>query len=145
MRFKEKVNIELINHIENHMVRIPPMIVQPILENAIKHGIRELECNGLITIDFRINNETIVITVEDNGIGRSNNHSRTYNNYPSRGLGLIEKRLSLLNEKYNSTHFSLSITDLKQEELKCGTKVEINLGITKGSQVAIHPASFRKT
>ncbi len=134
MRFKDNLRIELNNSIENHMVLIPPMLIQPIIENAIKHGIRELDSGGRINIDFGVHTGTINITIEDNGVGRGNQPAEIFKKYPSKGLGLIERRLNLLNQKYNSNNFSLTIIDLESGGRPCGTKVEICLGIVKDSK-----------
>ena len=53
---------------KNHM--IPPVLIQPIIENAILHGIYPLDCQGYILLTIRLKAKTMVITLEDNGIGR---------------------------------------------------------------------------
>ncbi len=49
---------------------IPPMLIQPLIENAIMHGITPLKNNGILIIKIHEkDNETLEVTVEDNGIG----------------------------------------------------------------------------
>ena len=81
---------------------VPPMLLQPYLENAIKHGIRHLPKNtkGQINIFTKIENNTVVCTVEDNGVGI--NHTINFNkiNQPhhiSHGTALQQRRADLYN------------------------------------------------
>lgn len=66
-RFGEK--IEFYTDIETEDFKIPPLILQPIVENAIKHGISKKQGNGMIIVRTRDNGDHIIITVEDDGIG----------------------------------------------------------------------------
>lgn len=50
-------------------VKIPPLIIQPLVENAVVHGLEEVEEGGLVNIDVRVMSDRVVITVEDNGGG----------------------------------------------------------------------------
>lgn len=50
-------------------VEIPPLIVQPLVENAVVHGLEEVEESGIVIIDARVESDRVVITVEDNGCG----------------------------------------------------------------------------
>ncbi|MCR2804426.1 sensor histidine kinase [Paenibacillus soyae] len=50
-------------------VQIPPLIVQPIVENAVVHGLEEVEESGIVMIEARVESDRVIITVEDNGCG----------------------------------------------------------------------------
>ena len=50
-------------------IEVPKIIIQPIVENSIYHGIKNLSGNGIITIDVYRENSTVNISVKDNGIG----------------------------------------------------------------------------
>lgn len=67
VRFGDK--IEFYSDIETFDFMIPLLILQPIVENAIKHGISKKEGNGIIILRTRDSGENIVITVEDDGVG----------------------------------------------------------------------------
>lgn len=67
VRFGDK--IEFYTDIETDRFMIPPLILQPVMENAIKHGISKKQSNGTIILRTRDAGENIVITVEDDGVG----------------------------------------------------------------------------
>lgn len=67
VRFGDK--IEFYTDIETDSFMIPPLILQPVVENAIKHGVSKKKGNGNIILRTRDDGENIVITVEDDGVG----------------------------------------------------------------------------
>lgn len=67
VRFGDK--IRFVTDIETDAFVIPPLILQPVVENAIKHGVSRKQGNGTITLRVRDAGETIVITVTDDGVG----------------------------------------------------------------------------
>lgn len=67
VRFGDK--IEFFTDVETVDFMIPPLILQPVVENAIKHGISKKQGDGIIILRTRDDKENIVITVEDDGIG----------------------------------------------------------------------------
>jgi LytS/YehU family sensor histidine kinase len=109
------------------------MLVQPIIENAIKHGVRYLNYTGIIQICFTIENGLLHVTIEDNGIGREQSALTVDKNHKSLGLALIRKRIKLLNEKNQSNDFNLYIEDLQDNGQPSGTKVCITLQIVKAT------------
>lgn len=60
--------IEIDDTIDREQTFMPPMLAQPFIENALKHGVQDKE-NGVIIIRFKKNNQTLLFEVEDNGIG----------------------------------------------------------------------------
>jgi len=84
---------------------IPPMLLQPFVENAIKHGILPKEGTGKIIVRFEENGDTLVCKIIDDGIGRKRSaqiKEKTVKTHKSRGLQLIMQRIKLLNElNYN--------------------------------------------
>ena len=82
---------------------LPPMLIQPFIENAIWHGTGGKRTDIEIRIEFRKHDNTLVCIVDDNGIGI--NQSMQYRNggfesHHSRGISNIRNRIRLLNEKY---------------------------------------------
>jgi two-component system sensor histidine kinase YesM len=61
-------------------VEIPPLIVQPLVENAVVHGLEEVEERGIVFIDTRVESDRVVITVEDNGCGIPEDKMRAIEN-----------------------------------------------------------------
>lgn len=126
LRFKDNLDIEIINQVsEVEKTYIPPMLIHPLVENSIKHGIRILNKTGIIKVFFELNNGLLTICVEDNGIGRAVSAQYKDQNHNSFGLKLIDERLSLMNDRYKSDDFGISIIDLYEEGEPSGTRVKI--------------------
>lgn len=117
--------IEVLGDLDIEHVKIPVMVVQPFVENALKHGIRQVsDQKGGIKIVFEQQNATIKIVVEDNGIGYYTSlKSKGKTNHRSLGIQMVQKQLALLNEAGRGTH-TLSITEKEKGQ---GTLVEIHL------------------
>lgn len=99
---KGKINYEIIIK-ENQLLNksIPPMIIQPLVENAIKHGILPKNGPGHIKIYFTNGDDNIVCTIEDDGIGieeAAKLRNQSIKLHPSRGIELINKKIEILNE-----------------------------------------------
>lgn len=130
LRFSDKFDVE-INidpKIDIHLVRIPPMLLQPYMENAILHGLQLIKHKGLLKINFVDLGNAMDILIEDNGIGRTKaNAIRKRQMHKSKGLKNIEKRIQLYN-KINPRPIRVSITDLSDNQNEpCGTRVTLNL------------------
>ena len=82
--------------------RIPPLLIQPFVENAIKHGLLPKVSGGKLWIELRaLDEDTLLCIVEDNGVGRQQARLRRQNSlagYKSRGTELVENRKKILNE-----------------------------------------------
>ena len=109
---------------------VPPLILQPFVENSIKHGFRDPEKSGHIKIEIQNENEFLVCTVEDNGVGRpDNNHIKAFSGFKKESLGikLTEERLEVIS-KTKKTKSHLLIDDLVDAYNKpAGTRVKIVL------------------
>jgi len=106
---------------------IPPMLLQPYIENAVWHGLRYKEEKGLLQISLKAyaSNE-LQIVIEDNGIGRekSKEYKTTHQkNQNSKGMGNIKKRIAILNEMY-ADKVDVFIEDMANDG---GTKVVLTL------------------
>lgn len=91
---------------------IPPLIIQPFVENAIKHGILPTKNGGNIYIRFTEQNDAIVCEIKDDGIGRKESILRKQQSIPankSRGLELIKNRVEILNQL--GYHISIDFVD----------------------------------
>ncbi|WP_353131045.1 two-component regulator propeller domain-containing protein [Parapedobacter pyrenivorans] len=103
---------------------IPPMLVQPLIENAIHHGIRQhVGQRGRIQVAAQQNGDCICFTVVDNGAGLEKSRSKPSHPYKktSMGLATIEERLKLINRNAGCTTGRLELTSLKVDGLS-GTK-----------------------
>lgn len=105
-RFKDKFEytISVDDRITLDAFVIPPMLLQPYVENAVWHGLRYKEEKGKLRIVFEAVSEDIVkIVIEDDGIGRNKSKAIKTENQKkqqSKGMGNIQKRISILNEMY---------------------------------------------
>jgi LytS/YehU family sensor histidine kinase len=100
IRFNEKMDytVNVQGHIDSEEITIPPMLIQPFIENAIWHGIIPKESKGLINLDFTLQDNELQIKIIDDGIGISNSKNKKSSSHISRGLELIQERVKLLNK-----------------------------------------------
>lgn len=118
--FNCSIDIETINVAE---CKIPALLLQPFVENAIWHGIGPLESGGKLQLVFMRIGDTLQVEIVDNGVGRRN-AALIKPKDPKRrhSLDIIKERLTLLRTKYNCyTHMEL--TDAVEGKDFCGTKV----------------------
>ncbi|MCF8238567.1 MAG: tetratricopeptide repeat protein [Saprospiraceae bacterium] len=92
--FGYSINTDGIVHAEHYS--IPPMMAQPFIENSIEHGISELDFEGVIVVNFSLNGDTIVFTVQDNGVGISN--AKKNKEHTSFATQITKERIALLNK-----------------------------------------------
>lgn len=136
LRFENKFDysIHVDDMIDEEFIEIPPMIVQPYIENAIIHGLLHKPSRGKIEIDFRLRGSRIICTVEDNGIGREKSmeiEKQSGIKRKSRGMLITKARLEILNRQSND-EFSVRVIDLKDEHNNpTGTRVEIVIFYSK--------------
>ncbi|MFA6128746.1 MAG: two-component regulator propeller domain-containing protein [Bacteroidales bacterium] len=130
MRFSKKfeLNIHVDPKIDQHLVKIPPMLLQPYLENAILHGLQLIKHKGLLEVLVTDHEDHMVITIADNGIGREKARAiRERSGHKSRGLANIEKRIQLYNS-ISDKLLTVNIIDLTNEQGEpSGTRVEISV------------------
>lgn len=130
-RFDYKIVVD--PSVEKDYVKIPPMLLQPFIENAIKHGLKYIEGKrGFIEVSFTEKNNLLECSVTDNGIGRKRSEElnakskETY--HKSTALIVTQERLDLLKEDKNIQ--SLEIIDLYDEKnIATGTKVIVRIPI----------------
>jgi len=129
-RFKDKFDYELIidEAIEQSQFLIPPMLLQPYVENAVWHGLRYKKEKGFLKVQLmNKGEETIRIEISDNGIGREKSKELKTNyqkNQRSKGMQNIKQRIAILNEMYKDK-VDVFIEDLYDD--KTGTKVILTL------------------
>lgn len=105
---------------EDMDVFIPPMLMQPFVENAIQHGMRNLPYKGHITVTLLLTNELLHCVIEDNGLGLVEKHDREKNSLS----GIItQERLKILS-KQTGKLASIAVTDKKDKGGK-GVKVTL--------------------
>jgi len=135
MRFGDSFNYNIyVDETANiDHVHIPALLLQPYVENCLRHGIRyKQEGMGEITISFTQKGNYLSCIIKDNGIGRDKAaafKSKQHIEYQSRGMSLTSKRVELLNA-ISEQKMSVTVTDLKNNDnTSAGTLVEINIPI----------------
>jgi len=120
---KYKIDVDPEIDIEN--ASIPPMLAQPFIENAFKHGQFE-KGTGIINMQYCLDDKKVLCNIEDNGIGidSAGNAKKTdQEKHRSRALNITEERLANLN-KWNKKKVNLEIVDLSSlNNTKKGTRV----------------------
>ncbi len=147
MRFQNKLSYKLsINpDIDQEYIQIPPLLLQPFVENAIWHGLMHKEEGGKVTITVELQNNTsrtideelqtitvLRISIADDGIGREKAaefKSKTATKNKSFGMKVTADRINLINQLYK-TQTQIQIIDLKDPlGLAIGTKVIIEIPV----------------
>jgi hypothetical protein len=114
-----------------HEIYVPPLLLQPYVENSIRHGIKyKKENNGMIRICVQRKEANILVSIEDNGIGRAaaQQYKTKYHiQYQSKGMSINNDRIDILNS-YNDKKIKIFINDLyDKNDIATGTRVDIYL------------------
>ncbi len=131
IRFEDKFEfkIQLSEGISTHDISLPPMLIQPYIENAILHGINPKESKGLIIVDIKRENRQLVITIQDDGIGRKVSQTlkaASVFKKKSLGMNITQTRLNLMTNQ--SQKANIEIIDLYDDQKNAvGTKVILRL------------------
>ncbi|MEQ9188748.1 MAG: histidine kinase [Cryomorphaceae bacterium] len=123
-------HFEVEDDLDSELLQIPPMMIQPYLENTVVHGIGNLkERRGKIEVILRQVDGHAVVTITDNGIGRVNaiklRSLRVGKKHVSRAMHINEQRVSLLNDVYHTELFEVNVSDLMTNGQPSGTRVDL--------------------
>ncbi len=127
LRFKEKLSyeIQVAEEVDQFETEIPPLLVQPFVENALKHGLSNLENGGMIKITFGLENDTLLIRIQDNGKGYDTNNEIA-GRHRSMGIELTRRRLALANGRTE-----LEDLTIQSNENQVGTQVQIRIFVSR--------------
>jgi len=123
--FSYTINVD--TNLEITEVGIPTLILQPIVENAIIHGLAPKNKKGDLSVDFVKQDDTLICKVTDNGVGFSNSKkNKLKNKTESKALEITRERIELENNSKDPSLFVIKDNDKGQ-----GTEVILKLPIVK--------------
>lgn len=137
LRFEGKFDYEVIvaPDIDEEFVEIPPMIIQPYVENAIIHGIVHKSGKGHLKLQFTHEDGRLLCVVEDNGIGREKAAEIALQDglkKKSRGMMITKARLDILKHQTDEA-YEVKVLDLRdQSGAPAGTRVELVIQFHEG-------------
>jgi sensor histidine kinase YesM len=133
MRFKDKLNFEICTpeELDTEGIEIPPLLLQPYVENAIWHGLMHKKEGGRVQIDvMQVETDRLRITITDNGIGRAKAaslKSKSATAAKSFGMKVTGQRIALINQMYQSDT-NVQVHDLVDaEDRAAGTEVILEI------------------
>ena len=129
LRFQDKFDYDfnIGKDIKKDEIEIPPMLIQPFIENSVWHGLRYLDEKGKLFVSIQKQEGKLIWTIEDNGIGREKSAElKTKNQQIGKSTGMknIDDRLRILN-KMNNTNMHVQVMDLNNGAT--GTRVMISI------------------
>ena len=133
MRFDDEFDFRCIidENVDLEEVYLPPMIVQPYVENAIWHGLMHKNTKGQLTLKVQQEGEVILCTIEDDGIGRAAADlmkDKTAQKHKSMGMGITQDRIDI-NNRMNALGIQVNVEDLTDSlsGKPSGTRVTIQI------------------
>jgi len=124
LRFDFEYSIAVDKEIDQNLFMLPSMILQPVAENALMHGLQHKTGDKKLSIQIQKIKSAIQITIEDNGIGiEEAKKLKTKSN--GVGLRMNEERIQMMKEKYGG-NYSFRLIDLTEQNGE-GTRVEISI------------------
>lgn len=133
LRFKHsfKHEIRYSNDLDTLSIKVPPLILQPFVENAIHHGLIPKNAPGHLLVDIWEKDDRLLFMIKDDGIGREQAgilRARTKHMHQSLGLTVTTERINALTNDNSKAPSKLEIHDLVDSSGKAeGTEVHINL------------------
>lgn len=129
MRFEDlfTYEVKIDKEIDYHKP-LPPMIIQPFIENAIHHGIYNLKKKkGRLLIYFQyVSPGELIIKVRDNGVGRKQAIALKKSPHSSRGTELVNTRVQTINNQHE-IRIEIDTIDLEEHDIPKGTEIKIRI------------------
>ncbi|MEO1436844.1 MAG: histidine kinase, partial [Bacteroidota bacterium] len=139
LRFEDRIQtiIDVDDSLYEYRILLPPLLIQPIIENAYKHGLMHKTGKGYLKVQFLNLGTVMQVLIEDNGVGRAKAKSiqaksRLVKNHESSGLSTTEDRLNTLNQQspIEVRHYDLEVIDLYDtHQESVGTRVILTIPI----------------
>ena len=133
IRYEEEIEVhyEISEDFLSDDICIPPLLIQPIIENSFKHGLLHKKAKGKLLIGMKRDGNYVYCIIEDDGIGREK--AKEYTSWKKSdtkkrsSLKLTEERLEILNQSYGKRNKEvIAITDIKNSQGEAaGTRTEL--------------------
>lgn len=114
------------DELDTNLIEIPPMLFQPLIENAMIHGLKNKKGEKILTIIFKRFENHLLGIIKDNGIGISQSKKESKKKYKSYGNKILHDRIKIYNDMYSSKKIELKVESLKNNT---GTKVVLLIPI----------------
>jgi LytS/YehU family sensor histidine kinase len=137
MRFKDKFDFTITCNLppSELLYGVPPMLIQPFVENAVLHGFRSVESGGRIEVVFdSLENNRLLCSVEDNGVGRKAMEKSQPENHKSFGTKITAERLAAFRQKYGD-EFRVETIDKEENGEPSGTKVTLQIPVVPPNEI----------
>ena len=130
-RFRDKFEYQFEKNtdLNTYDLEVPPMLIQPFIENAVWHGLRYKEGKGHLKISINNAGNVLLVKIQDDGIGRKKSAELKTTNqkkYKSTGLQNVSKRIALINEIYGK-NYEIEVSDFDETKEDSGTLVQIKI------------------
>lgn len=134
LRFEHEMNYEIVTdeQLKGSNIKIPQMLIQPFVENAIWHGLRIKKGVKKLNIEFKyLNKRLLYCTIDDNGVGRNTNkiQEEVVSKKKSLGISFTHQRLELMRKEWEGEYGFEIIDKLDQQGNSNGTCVKIRIPI----------------
>lgn len=128
LRYPDRFEYEIFvdDEVDYDLTMIPPMLAQPMIENALEHGIFYKEGKGRIDIRFKRNGDQLLFEVEDNGIGLTKAKEKKKEGHTSSAIDITRERIKILGKRHRY-YAIFEIKELQDENSILGTIVRFNI------------------
>ena len=119
--------LDVDERIETERLQIPPMLIQPFIENAIEHGLSKIsDEEKILTVKYILDNNSLNIFIEDNGIGIEKSFVNAEKKHQSYAMEITKERLTNITKIYKE-NIHIAIQDLAQYENRRGTQIRFEI------------------
>ncbi len=131
LRFENKFELEYNNYLtaEDKELMIPPLLLQPYVENTIWQGLMHKKGNGVLMLNIKGVEDKLTFVIEDNGMGRKASqisHKTRQKHKESMGMNITKERMQL-SARLHGLKIEEQVDDLKENDLAQGTRVTITI------------------
>jgi LytS/YehU family sensor histidine kinase len=113
LRFGENLQVHFHIKVQDTRVMVPPMLIQPMIEYVIRHGLQVSNEFGRVNVTFTQTGTLLTIEVAEEGDGHPK--ERKKNRHLSKGIDIVRKRLAIINERFQTDSNRIQVNDVRAE------------------------------